>query len=405
MGLIGAAMWDGLLTPPPPPKEEIVRSSVDILSEAEFQARFSSAPDFVPTDAIELGLPVELVQDATASDAQELVEVTDVDGPADPPAREGNPDLSAARTQNRVRVQSQTAQLAPQVPQSPTLGLSRPIAPLSQPRAPSMNRPSRAWPTPQRPSLNIDTRPSAPPPPETREAETDQVEIAEGDTPSETETAQEAQEATARREAASEIVPLAPEDAPEETVAEAVEAVDEAAEESEWVAPQASLAPPRRLEPDAPETPEDEPAADTEIASVEPEQTVEPPVEETPHDPNLDSNGFPIGQPLTVGERENLRGAIAQYWNTSVLDGLPNSDNLVVTVGVTLNEDGSIVDNEVRPIEPANPQGAYLRAFQAAQRAVLQAGFRGAIDMPADKYAQWRELEITFNPGTQQVGF
>jgi len=37
------------------------------------------------------------------------------------------------------------------------------------------------------------------------------------------------------------------------------------------------------------------------------------------------------------------------------------------------------------------------QAFGAARRAILRCGARG-FQLPSDKYAQWRNIEMTFNP-------
>jgi hypothetical protein len=417
--LLGAAILDGLvLATPDVPDEEIVLDGVEIISEAEFDAISSVAPEFVPTDTIDLGLPEQLAQDASASDQEAEVEVSDIDGPDDPSSRDGDPDLSAVRNAVRVDTTQETAELTAALPQAPVLGLARPTAPSARPSRPVAARPALGRPTPPRPSLNIDTRPSAPPPEETEVAEEEQTEIAEATEATEEAPVEEAQEETAPEEAATEIIPQVAEDdePPATEVAEADPASEEPAipevsetddpnlldpDEQIAGAPLISRVPPARRP--------DEQSTVQEVATNEPsaEQvaTVEDPAPETPLDPNLDPNGFPIGSPISASEREGLVDAIGQFWNTAILDGLPNAEQLVITVGVTLNEDGTILNNEVRPIEPANPQGAYARAFQAAQRAVLQAGFRGAINMPPEKYARWRELEITFNPGNNQIGF
>ncbi|MEL6583778.1 MAG: hypothetical protein AAFQ36_08080 [Pseudomonadota bacterium] len=406
--LIIFAVADGIIaSEPETPDEEIILSSVDILSEAEFQATFSTAPDFVPTDTIALGVPEELVQEADASDEEALVEVTDIDGPDDPSARDGDPDLSAVRNVVRVETTQETAELTSVLPQAPVLGIQRPTAPNARPTRPTPARPTMGRPTPPRPSLNIDTTPSAPPPEETETAREEQTEVAEATEQAEEAPAETAQDETAREEAATDIIPQIAEDVTDAGEETDLAQIDEEAEEPA-VPIVSETDDPDLIDPDqqisgAPARSELPPARPAPAEEVQLAENTERATEAG--DPNLDSNGFPIGSPISAGERQGLVDAIGQYWNLSILDGLPNSDELTVTVGVTLNQDGTILNGEVRPIEPADPQGPYLRAFQAAQRAVLQAGFRGDIDMPPEKYARWREVEITFNPGTQQIGF
>jgi hypothetical protein len=41
-------------------------------------------------------------------------------------------------------------------------------------------------------------------------------------------------------------------------------------------------------------------------------------------------------------------------------------------------------------------------AFDAARRAIIRCGAKG-FDLPAEKYAQWREVEMTFNPESMRI--
>ncbi|MFN3146875.1 MAG: hypothetical protein ACE368_17275 [Paracoccaceae bacterium] len=45
---------------------------------------------------------------------------------------------------------------------------------------------------------------------------------------------------------------------------------------------------------------------------------------------------------------------------------------------------------------------AARQAFEAARRAVIRCGARG-YDLPADKYEQWRDIEMTFNPERMRI--
>lgn len=411
---LGFALIDGLVSAQPAADQELVLDGVQMISEAQFEALISSEPAFIPAGLVALGAPEQLEQGAQTSLAETSVEVNDVDGPDDPSERDGDPNLSAVLNVLQVESTQETSELASVVPRAPVLGLARPTAPSAQAPRPQGAAPTLGRSAPARPSLNIDTRPSAPPPEETRTAETDQSEIADTSEATEETPEDDAREETARQEAATDIIPqIAESDAPP---TEAIDASDPDAEReavaetsrtdiAELIDPdkQISGAPLSARAPLARPSNEQPVTDSTDIARASEVESLPRPA--PPQDPNLDSNGYPIGAPISGSERDGLIRAIGNHWNISVLEGLPDADNLVVVVGVTLNVDGSIVNNEVRPIEPANPQGPYLRAFQAAQRAILQAGFRGEINMPADKYARWREVEITFAPGTKQIGF
>ena len=63
-----------------------------------------------------------------------------------------------------------------------------------------------------------------------------------------------------------------------------------------------------------------------------------------------------------------------------------------------VSEDGKPQAGSVRMISSSGgSEAAAGQAFGAARRAILRCGARG-YDLPADKYEQWREIEMTFNP-------
>ena len=76
--------------------------------------------------------------------------------------------------------------------------------------------------------------------------------------------------------------------------------------------------------------------------------------------------------------------------------GLEAAENLSVTLGVTLSQDGRIVAGPDL-LEPSGSLSTgHQIAFRAARRALMRcAPYTG---FPPEKYAQWRELEVTFNP-------
>ena len=51
------------------------------------------------------------------------------------------------------------------------------------------------------------------------------------------------------------------------------------------------------------------------------------------------------------------------------------------------------------------PGQAHGLAFSVARSAIIQASNAGAIILPPDKYGQWQEVEITFDPSKTVVGF
>jgi len=109
-------------------------------------------------------------------------------------------------------------------------------------------------------------------------------------------------------------------------------------------------------------------------------------------------NSTPTGPPLTSSERNGLVLAVQQCWNVPV--GVQDAGELVVVLSVDLNKDGTLAGNP-RLISPSGtPQGTVRQAFEAGRRALIRCA---PYALPADKYAQWRQLEVVFNPKTMVV--
>jgi hypothetical protein len=71
---------------------------------------------------------------------------------------------------------------------------------------------------------------------------------------------------------------------------------------------------------------------------------------------------------------------------------------VTVVVGVSLTQDGRVADGSLRLLEGSGgSDGAIQTAFEAARRAILRCGASG-FDLPPEKYDQWRDIEMTFNP-------
>jgi len=103
---------------------------------------------------------------------------------------------------------------------------------------------------------------------------------------------------------------------------------------------------------------------------------------------------LPVGPPLTGGEIDGLRLAIRDCW--AVPAGLRNAEELEVVVGVTLSQEGKIVGNKVRWLEPSDQSDPRFRAaYRAARSAMIRCQ---PYEMPRGKYAQWKDLEVVFNP-------
>ena len=107
----------------------------------------------------------------------------------------------------------------------------------------------------------------------------------------------------------------------------------------------------------------------------------------------------PEGPPLTRGEKDGLRVAVSRCWNlgSSSTDALSTT----VVVMVSMSRDGK--PEGIRMASWEGPsEGAANTAFQAARRAIIRCGAAG-FDLPAEKYGQWQEIEMTFNPEKMRI--
>jgi len=106
------------------------------------------------------------------------------------------------------------------------------------------------------------------------------------------------------------------------------------------------------------------------------------------------------GPTLTVGETDALRLAVQNCW---VVDVGSQAANVMVVIGMSMDLRGKVVPDSLRLVSSTGGNGvARETAFQSARRAVLRCQKEG-YDLPDDKYEQWKEIEMTFNPKDMRI--
>lgn len=363
LALIGWALIGGTFQSAPPPFEVMQATTV---SEAEFAAIMDRAAS--PEAVANVDTPEPPAEGQTAPQVTPEAETAPEAAP--PRVEESTPPEGVEGAPPSMQVPSED--MAVMVPE---------VSPRPQPR----------------PAPRVAPEAAPEPEPDTRVDDVTQPEV----TPDEgAETAEEPSEATAPEEAAREIV----------TEAEETDAPAQAA-------PPASVRP--RTRPDRPDPPQEAPTATAEAPSEpEPEPAPEPEPEPEPPQPASDRAAIddalaaalgeaqqgterPSGPPLTGGERDALRVAVQRCWNVGSLSS--EALRTTVEVAVSMTREGRPDIGSIRLVgSSGGSDAAAKQAYEAARRAIIRCGTDG-FDLPVEKYDQWREIEMTFNPESMRI--
>ncbi|MBR2655500.1 MAG: energy transducer TonB, partial [Loktanella sp.] len=251
-------------------------------------------------------------------------------------------------------------------------------------------------PTPA-PADRIASTPTAPPPPDAQISDTAREAVVP-DQSAPAEVAVPEQQATAPEQTATEIV---------------------IADETPRGAVETSLRPvsrPARPVPPAPEPEQQTAAAPEPTPAPTPEPAPTPAPEPAPTPPPAPDTSDAVadalaaavagssapavqaGPPMTGSERDSFRIAVNSCWN---VDPGSVAARVTVEVGFNLTREGR-VDGEPRLLSSSGDQSATSTAFEAARRAILRCQ-GGGYQLPADKYDQWREVVITFDPSGMRL--
>ncbi|MGB7319377.1 MAG: cell envelope biogenesis protein TolA [Planktotalea sp.] len=190
-----------------------------------------------------------------------------------------------------------------------------------------------------------------------------------------------AQEATQPDANAEQVIEEQSETAPEEAVTEIVTE----AEQPVASAPTTSQRPKARPRDVASSTPDTSSAVSAALSEALGEPA---------------ASDAPSGPALSAGETNALRLAVQNCW---VVDVGSQAANVTVVVGMSMDLRGKVIAGSLRLVSSSEADGAATEtAYQAARRAVLRCQKEG-YDLPEDKYEQWKEIEMTFNPKDMRI--
>ncbi|CUH64260.1 hypothetical protein TG4357_01175 [Thalassovita gelatinovora] len=355
-GLIGWALIGGVFQPAPEPFDV---TEVSVISNAEFEAMM------VPTT----GPSLETDLAALTPPEPDAVE------PAAPQAESPDPaPVSAEPEQTAPPPEPETApDVAALLPPDPPTEIED-VAPVLLPPtdAPVSAAPDTSPAPKPRPVPRVAPEPVAAPDPEDR---TDDIAQDQAVDDSTADTQQDQQDRTVEEEAATEIVTEA--------------------EQGASHAPSSSARPRARpvqrvAQPEAESTTGTQDAVRGALAEAMAAGEAESPKPATPS-----------GPPLTSGEKDALRVAVQKCWNTGALS--TDALKTVVIVSVKMKPDGSPETETIRMVSASGgTSGSANQAFQAVRRAIIRCGANG-FELPSEKYDQWREIEMTFNPEKMRI--
>jgi len=350
--LIGWVLVGGMFMRPTPSRVETV-ANVALISADQFSALQSIAPKTV----IE---PPE-VQSPTSEEAPKVVAPADTPvAPADRPAP--TPEPSVEKAPEKPDLTPPQTEVVVQSPEPPAPPLNEELAVI---------KPEETAP---RPVDRVAPVPSALSVPEARDdvVKREATVAAPSDAP-----ATPIEESTAPKAANTKIV----------TEAERVK-----------IAPERSVRPKSRPKPTKvvakPAPKPEKPAVDPLQAALSEALSGEATKAETP-------SPRPSGPPLTASDKEGLRVAVSNCWNVGSLS--TDAQRVVVVIGFSVGRDTRPKNETIRLISSTGGSGVSVnQAFETGRRAIIICGRKG-FPLPDDKFEQWRDIEITFNPERMRI--
>lgn len=354
---------------------EIQVAEVSLLSSAEFDAMMAAAPP----PAVEL---VEPVAEPEAVQPPEPVQPTEPPPPVEEPPPVAPPEEPLPEELPQEAV--------PQPIETP-----EPVAPIAEIEQPIPVPLSDARPRP-RPVDRVAATPV-----ESVDAPEVADQVIEEVTDQPTEEAvivEEEQQAAAPEEATTQIVTEAvetEENAPQLEMTSSLRPRSRPARVAETPVEEEVAATPSEATAEAPA---EEAATEDAVAAALAEALAEEAAAEPAQSAATD---LPVGPPMTAGEKDALRVAVNACWNVGALS--MEALRTTVTVGFSVGQDGVPDAGSITLVDSAGGSDTATRqAYEAARRAIIRCGARG-FPLPPEKYEQWKNIEIVFDPNGMRM--
>lgn len=102
-----------------------------------------------------------------------------------------------------------------------------------------------------------------------------------------------------------------------------------------------------------------------------------------------------LGKRMTLGEQSAFLNQLAMCWNVAA--GARYAEDIVVKVKIVVNPDRTVRDARIVDQSRYNRDSFFRAAADAALRAINNPRCT-PLDLPLDKYNQWRNITINFDP-------
>lgn len=382
VGHAGLILWvllgDWLFQPQDMPA--LAATEVSLLSEAEYDALVAAAPS-TPDPAEQPSLP-EVTQPAPVEPTLEAVE------PQPEPVEEPTPSQEPPTPQ--VEPVPETAPEAVEVAPVPVPEVTETLPDQPTPEVvpeETLALPENTPPPVDQAAPRVAPLPTPEPEPEVQIADEEVAAVTPEPAP-DAPVVTEEQPATALEEAGTVIETEATEEVVEVPTTAPASSVRPKSRPTRTV----EAEPAEEVTQPVAEAAVDEPAVDAEAEAIAAALA-----EATSEDSGVEDGGntAPQGPPITSGEKDGLRVAVSACW---IVDTGSQSADVTITIGVSMNQDGTVVPGSLELIgAEGGSSDAQRSAFEKARRAILRCE-KGGYPLPPEKYEQWKNIEMVFNP-------